>query len=54
MVTLNDWPWTCPTYQFPVSIEDSRIKSITIDPLGRLADVDQTDNEWPKNLNVNL
>ena len=44
---LSDWPWTHPYYEFSVGTSNKSIASITIDPKGRLADVDRSDNQWP-------
>ncbi len=46
--TYADWPWTHPQYTVSVDgIKSSEIKKITIDPSGRLADVDIANNVWP-------
>jgi len=37
----GDWSWVSPTYSFKVS---KAVKSVTIDPLGQMADVDRTNN----------
>ncbi|MEM7549741.1 MAG: M1 family metallopeptidase [Bacteroidota bacterium] len=42
---LPDWPWTYPEYTFEVSRPASEIKSVEIDPSGRLADVDLSNNK---------
>jgi hypothetical protein len=44
VVVLPDWAWANPTYGFSINNEKSKIKSITIDPKGRMADVDNTNN----------
>ena len=41
---LAPWQWTDPTYAFRVPVALASIKSITIDPLGRTADMDRSDN----------
>lgn len=43
---LEPWAWTNPTYKVSVSKE---VKKATIDPTLRLADIDLTDNSFPKN-----
>jgi hypothetical protein len=45
---LKDWDWAYPTYEFPLSQEKSRIKSIVIDPSGLMADVNQENNVFEK------
>lgn len=42
---LNDWAWTHPTYNFVINTPKSEIRSITIDPLNRMADIDKTNNK---------
>ena len=37
----NDWPWVQPTYTFKTS---KTVKSVTIDPLEQMADIDRTNN----------
>jgi len=38
---INDWSWVAPTYSFKVS---KSVKSVSIDPSGRMADIDKTNN----------
>lgn len=42
--TLEPWQWTDPTYTLDLPVEFTRIKSIMIDPSGRLADMDRSNN----------
>jgi len=42
----QDWPWTNSTYTFSVSQPYSSIKSIEIDPSGRMLDTDRDNNVW--------
>jgi len=46
--TLSDWPWTNPTYIINENIDLTMVKSITIDPLLRTADVNTANNVWPR------
>ncbi len=41
---LPDWSWANNTFGFNLNIEKSKIKSITIDPKGRMADINNTNN----------
>ena len=41
---LPDWSWANNTFGFGLSVEKSKIKSITIDPKGKMADIDNTNN----------
>ena len=43
---IEDWPWTHPVYEFSLDRPLAEVKSIEIDPSGRLADIDRDDNEW--------
>jgi len=45
---LKDWDWAYPTYEFPLTQEKSKIKSIVIDPSGLMADVNQENNVFEK------
>jgi len=44
VTVLPDWAWAKPNFGFSLNIDKSKIKSITIDPKGRMADVDSTNN----------
>lgn len=46
--TLDDWPWAKPIYTFTTDRPLSEIKSMTIDAEQKVADVDKTNNSWPK------
>lgn len=46
--TVADWPWTFPTYELKLDSKLSSIKSIEIDPSKRMADVDPSNNSYPK------
>lgn len=43
---LEDWPWVQPSYSFTIPKAASSIKSITIDPTERLADVELSNNSF--------
>lgn len=44
---LQDWPWTFPTYQTILRRPKSEIKQITLDPTGKMADIDRSNNTYP-------
>jgi hypothetical protein len=44
-IILKDWAWTHPEYQFDIDIPYEDIVSIEIDPSGRLADIDRSNNK---------
>lgn len=44
--TLVDWPWTHPEYSFTIPVSPDKIESIVIDPSGRMADTDLSNNIW--------
>ncbi len=43
---LKDWAWAYPTYEFIITQSIAKIKKITIDPSGLMADVKQADNSY--------
>jgi ribosomal protein L31 len=43
---LEDWPWTNPTYTVEIPTSASNIKTITIDPTRRLADIEPSNNTF--------
>ncbi len=45
---IADWQWVNPTYSFTIPVKLKRIASVQIDPTTRLADIDLTNNRWPK------
>jgi hypothetical protein len=45
---LEDWPWTSPEYTFPIDVARSAIKSVMIDPRGRMFEDDVENNEWKR------
>ena len=47
-ITLEDWPWVYPEYNFEIDINFDDIKSIQIDPSTRMADINQEDNIFEK------
>ncbi len=51
---LNDWPWTYPSYSFTLPYPISDVLSISIDPSGRMADVDQANNTFPQEKEIIL
>lgn len=44
--TLEDWPWVEPSFTFDIPTSRFNIKSITIDPSERLADVNPENNSF--------
>ncbi len=43
---LPDWAWTNQTYTFTIDTPTAAIKSVSIDPTNRLADVNADNNRW--------
>jgi len=41
---LKDWAWTHPTYRFTINKPKKEIKSITIDPENKMADINKYNN----------
>lgn len=44
-IVLEDWAWTHPEYAFEAYIPYESIKTIEIDPSGRLADINRSNNK---------
>ena len=44
---LKDWGWTYPEYGFSIPRKSSEIKSIELDPSGRMSDVNRDNNVFP-------
>lgn len=44
VTVLNDWSWANSSFGFGLNVEKGKIKSITIDPKGKMADIDNTNN----------
>lgn len=47
MITAGDWVWVDPTYELVLDSPLQQIRQVEIDPSGRMADLDHTDNRWP-------
>jgi len=45
---LKGWDWAYPTFTFEIPKSISAIKSITIDPENKMADINKEDNIFPK------
>ncbi len=43
---LEPWPWVNPNYTLTVPQSHSTLRSVVIDPSGRLADIRPEDNRW--------
>ena len=41
---LEDWPWVEPSYSFTIPMPMEYIRSVSIDPTERLADINTTNN----------
>lgn len=46
-ILLSDWGWTYPQYSFTLPKPAREIRSITIDPSRRMADIDLSNNQYP-------
>ena len=46
--TNNDWTWTNPNYQLKLDVDIMDVESIEIDASKRLADVDRSNNVYPR------
>ena len=47
-VLLPDWPWTHPQYRFKIGTSLDKIKQVELDPSHRMADIDLTNNIYPR------
>ncbi|MEX0770501.1 MAG: M1 family metallopeptidase [Balneolaceae bacterium] len=45
-MVADDWPWVSPAYTLSIDENKNEILRIEIDPTGRLADVNPSDNLW--------
>ena len=52
--SMKPWPWVYPEYVLHLPFGPDEIESMTIDPSGRMADVDLSDNSWPVEENSRL
>jgi len=43
---VSDWAWTNPSYVLEVSKPKSTIKSVTIDPYHKMADINMNNNTY--------
>ena len=47
---LPDWEWVVPSYSFSVDVGDSKIEKVELDVSKRLADVDPSNNYYPRQM----
>lgn len=50
---LSDWPWTNPSYTFDIPAQKNTIKTITIDPSERMADMNLQNNSFDVQASLN-
>jgi hypothetical protein len=43
---LADWPWTNPDYTFELDVKKDDVKSVEVNPTGRMFEDDVDNNEW--------
>ncbi len=43
---LSDWPWTHPSYSFNLPVPKSKIKTVSIDITGTMADINPSNNNF--------
>jgi hypothetical protein len=44
LILLEDWEWVNESYNIDIDIQKKNIKKIVIDPSGKMADVDKSNN----------
>ena len=42
----EDWPWTHPEYELTLDFPLEQVSSVSIDPSGRMIDLNRTNNTW--------
>ncbi len=42
-----EWPWVFTSYELLLSRPFQEVRQVDIDPTGRMADVDRSNNQWP-------
>lgn len=47
-IAMEPWPWVYPIYDFTIPKTLETIEYIDIDPSGRMADIDRSDNYYPE------
>ncbi|MFO7799115.1 MAG: M1 family metallopeptidase [Rhodohalobacter sp.] len=50
-VVAEDWPWVFPEYELSIDRPADEIARVEIDPSGRMADVERTNNVWEMSSN---
>ena len=43
---LEDWPWTHPDYEFTLDVKKGDVKSVQLNPTGRMFEDDEENNRW--------
>ena len=47
---LNEWKWVDPEYAIVFALPSDKFATIEIDPDRRMADMDRSNNVWPRSL----
>lgn len=50
----SPWPWVNPSYSFYLDNEVNDIEVVEIDASGRLADIDRSNNRWPRLMSAQI
>ena len=45
---LPDWAWAFQNYEFKIPVKSGKVRSVTIDPSGLMADIKPENNSWKK------
>ena len=51
-IVMEDWPWVYPVYDLTIPKPLATIERIEVDPSGRMADIDRSDNYYPETKEV--
>jgi len=46
---VEDWPWVFPEYELSIDRPAEEISRVEIDPSGKMADVERSNNVWEMN-----
>ena len=44
LIILDDWEWVNESYQFDIDLSIKKIKKIEINPSGKMADINKSNN----------
>ena len=48
VTSMKPWPWSFPSYSLVIDESIGNVQSVVIDPRNKIADIDRTQNQYPK------